>query len=147
MGLSVHQVPERLVTGAYVLHAGIEKWNSPEERASGIHSMAAAAYPQFQSMKAQQFVKMLSAGEIATGSLLLAPFVPARVAGAVLGGFAGGLLGLYFKTPGLRKEGSIWPSDRGIAISKDVWMLGIGLSLLLDGSGKAKSRNRKPRPS
>jgi hypothetical protein len=32
----------------------------------------------------------------------------------------------------LRKPGSIWPSQQGMAISKDSWMLGIGLGLLAD---------------
>lgn len=31
------------------------------------------------------------------------------------------------------KPGSIWPSQAGIGVSKDVWMLGIGLGLVLDG--------------
>jgi hypothetical protein len=29
--------------------------------------------------------------------------------------------------------GSIWPSQTGVAVSKDVWMLGIGLGLVADG--------------
>jgi hypothetical protein len=36
------------------------------------------------------------------------------------------------KTPGMRREGSIWPTEQGIGLAKDVWMLGIGLSLVLD---------------
>jgi hypothetical protein len=31
--------------------------------------------------------------------------------------------------------GSVWPTRAGTAISKDVWMLGIGVGLLADGSG------------
>lgn len=37
---------------------------------------------------------------------------------------------MYARTPALRKPGSIWPSQMGIAVSKDVWMLAIGLGLL-----------------
>jgi hypothetical protein len=33
-------------------------------------------------------------------------------------------------TPALRRPGSIWPSQVGTAVSKDVWMLGIGLGLV-----------------
>ena len=33
----------------------------------------------------------------------------------------------------MRKPGSIWPSQTGIAVSKDVSMLGIGLGLVADG--------------
>ena len=67
------------------------------------------------------------------GSLLLAPTVPNRLAGAGLSGFSGSLLTMYLRTPGLHEPGSIWPTPQGIAVSKDVWMLGIGVSLVLDG--------------
>jgi hypothetical protein len=54
------------------------------------------------------------------------------VAGAGLTAFSGGLLGLYARTPGMRKEGTPLPSPEGIALAKDVWMAGIGLGLVLD---------------
>jgi hypothetical protein len=82
---------------------------------------------------ARRFASLLAAGEIATGAALLLPVVPAAVAGAALTGFAGALLGLYAKTPGMRREGSVWPTEEGIGLAKDVWMLGIGLSLVIDG--------------
>jgi hypothetical protein len=31
-----------------------------------------------------------------------------------------------------RKPGSIWPTQAGTGVSKDAWMLGIGLSLMAD---------------
>jgi len=46
---------------------------------------------------------------------------------------------MYARTPALRKPGSIWPSPGGIPVSKDVWMLGIGLGLLADA---ARQRGR-----
>jgi hypothetical protein len=39
---------------------------------------------------------------------------------------------MYLRTPALHKPRSVWPTPAGIGISKDVWMLGIGLSLLAD---------------
>jgi hypothetical protein len=53
------------------------------------------------------------------------------VAGALLTGFSGGLLGLYIKIPGMRQEGSLRPTRQGIPLAKDSWLLGIGVSLLL----------------
>jgi len=38
-------------------------------------------------------------------------------------------MGLYFRTPGLRKPQSLWPSQAGTAVSKDIWLLGIGATL------------------
>jgi hypothetical protein len=84
-------------------------------------------------MPPTRFLRLLAAGEIATGGVLLAPMVSTAKAGAALTGFSGALLGLYAKTPGMRKPGSIWPTQQGTAISKDSWLLAIGLALLVDG--------------
>lgn len=131
--MRLHNLPTRAATGAFILHSGLEKRNGTEEVAAGVHGMASGAYPFLAKVQPSTFLKALSAGEIAVGAALLAPVVPPAVAGAALTGFSGALLGLYWKTPGLRKEGSVWPSQGGTAIAKDVWMLGIGLGLLAEG--------------
>jgi hypothetical protein len=77
---------------------------------------------------------MLSAAEIGIGAALLTPFIGSRLAGAALTAFSGGLLGMYLRTPALHEPGSVWPTRAGIAISKDVWMLGIGLGLVAEGA-------------
>ncbi len=66
------------------------------------------------------------------GATLLVPVIPSAVAGAGLTAFSGGLLGLYARTPGMRKENSPFPTQQGIALAKDVWMMGIGLGLVID---------------
>jgi uncharacterized membrane protein YkgB len=70
------------------------------------------------------------ASEIAIGTALIVLVVPGLLAGAALTGFSGSLLAMYARTPALRKRGSIWPSQVGTVVSKDVWMLGIGLELV-----------------
>lgn len=130
--LKLRHVPGRVAAGAYTLHAGLEKWQADPERAAGIHGMAAGTYPVLKDVPPEQFVKALAAGEIALGGALLLPFVPTRVAGAALTGFSVALLGLYARTPGLRKPGSIWPEPAGIGLSKDVWLAAIGAGLTLD---------------
>ena len=70
--------------------------------------------------------------EITLGAALLLPVVPAAVAGAGLAAFSGGLLGLYARTPGMRKENSLFPTQQGTPLAKDVWMMGIGLGLVID---------------
>jgi hypothetical protein len=35
----------------------------------------------------------------------------------------------------MREEGSLRPTQQGMSIAKDVWMFGIGLTLLIDGLG------------
>ncbi|HEX7304904.1 hypothetical protein [Lentzea sp.] len=129
----LRQLPTRIATGAFVLNSGLGKRNADQETAEHLHGFASGTYPVLGKLDARRFASLLSAGEIATGVLLLTPFVPAAVAGAALTGFAGALLGLYVKTPGMRHEGSIRPTEQGIGLAKDVWLLGIGLSLLADG--------------
>jgi hypothetical protein len=43
---------------------------------------------------------------------------------------------MYVRTPALRKPGSIWPSQAGTAVSKDSWMLAIGIALMMRRSAR-----------
>jgi hypothetical protein len=131
--MRLRNVPTRLATGAYILHTGWEKWHADEDRAAAVHGMAASAFPVLNSMKSTDFLKTLSVGELALGAALLTPFVPTVLAGAALTGFSGALVTMYLRTDGLHKPGSVWPTPQGIGVSKDVWMLGIGLGLMADG--------------
>ena len=126
--IRIRHVPGRLATGAYILHSGIEKWKGGEEQAAGMHGMASNAFPFLKAIPPRRFLRLLSAGEIA------APVVPAALAGAALTAFSGSLFTMYLRTPALRKPGSVWPSQAGVGVSKDVWMLGIGLGLLVDAA-------------
>lgn len=130
--MKLRNLPTRVVTGAYILHSGWGKWRGNEEQAAGVHGVAAGAFPVFNAMKPTDFLKMLSVGEMALGAALLTPVVPPVVAGAALTGFSGALVAMYLRTEGMHNPGSIWPTPQGTAISKDVWMLGIGLGLVLD---------------
>jgi uncharacterized membrane protein YphA (DoxX/SURF4 family) len=135
---AARDLPLRIVTGAYIAHSGLEKWHGSAEQAEGLHGTAAHAFPFLRPIPPQRFLRMLAAGELVTGALLLAPLVSNGIAGAALTGFSGALLAMYARTPSMRKPGSIWPSRTGIGVSKDVWMLGIGLSLLVDAVGRAR---------
>jgi uncharacterized membrane protein YphA (DoxX/SURF4 family) len=132
-------VPARLAAGAYILHSGIEKFGAGDETAGFLHDTASNSYPFLRRLKPAQFLRLVALGEVAVGAALVLPVVPPAVAGSLLTGFSSALLGVYARTPGLRRPGSIWPTHEGIGMAKDVWMLGIGLSLLAesvgDGSG------------
>jgi len=134
-------LPTRLATGGFILHSGLEKWKGSKEQAEMVHGMAKGTYPFLQSIPPERFLKLLAIGEMFTGSLLLAPWVSNAKAGLALTGFSGSLLGLYARTPGLRKPGSVWPEQAGIAVSKDAWMFGIGLGLLADSGKKSNARD------
>jgi uncharacterized membrane protein YkgB len=128
----LHQLPVRLAAGAFILNSGLSMRNASEEQSNGVHGMASGAYPTFKRMRPEQFVKLLSTSEILLGVALLTPVVPSLLAGAGLAAFSGGLVGLYLRTPGMRQEGSLRPTQSGIALAKDVWLLGIGVSLVAE---------------
>jgi len=129
--LKARDLPGRVAAGAYILHAGLEKWRADEARAKGLHKVASGAFPVLERIPPERFIRLLAASEIAIGSALLVPVVPSLVAGAALTGFSGSLLSMYLRTPALHKPGSVWPTQAGTAVSKDVWMLGIGLGLIV----------------
>ncbi|WP_234321234.1 hypothetical protein [Streptomyces katrae] len=104
-----------------------------------MQQFAAATYPFLGKHDAQKLVRLLSAGELAIATTLLVPVIPAAVAGLALTAFSVGTLGLYLKTPGMRQEGSLRPTEQGISLAKDVWMLGIGVSLIADGVNEHRS--------
>jgi hypothetical protein len=124
--------PGRLSAGAFILNSGVGKWSADDETAARLHKMASGTYPFLAKLSPRDFARLLAAGEIALGAALLVPVVPAGLAGAGLTAFSGGLLGMYLRTPGLRREHSLRPSQQGTALAKDVWMLGIGLGLVID---------------
>ena len=129
--ITAAEIAPRLATGAFILNSGLGKRNADEGTAAGLHGFASGTYPFLSKVAPTTFAKGLSTAEIAIGAALLTPFVPTAVAGAALTGFAGGLLGLYLRTPGMTKPGkSVAPTQDGLPVSKDVWMLGIGLGLL-----------------
>jgi hypothetical protein len=132
--ITLSEIGPRISAGAFILNSGLGKRNADEDTAAGLHGFAAGTYPFLKKVEPQQFAKALATGEIAVGALLLSPFVPTAVAGAALTAFSGGLLGLYLRTPGMRKPGSLAPTQEGLAVAKDVWLLGIGVGLLTRGT-------------
>ncbi len=131
--ITLAEIGPRLSAGAFILNSGLGKRSADDATAAQLHGFASGTYPFLKDVDARQFVSGLAAAEIGIGAALLTPFVSTAVAGALLTGFSGGLLGLYLKTPGMRKEGSLAPTPEGLAVAKDVWLLGIGVGLLTRG--------------
>lgn len=130
--IKASHLPPRIAAGAFILNSGVGKWSADEETAAQLHGFAVGAYPFLAKLKPKDFVRLLSAAEIALGAALLVPVIPSALVGAGLTAFSGGLLGLYARTPGMRKDGTPFPTQQGIALAKDAWMLGIGLGLVID---------------
>ncbi|WAX76797.1 hypothetical protein [Streptomyces sp. KMM 9044] len=126
-------VAPRLAAGAFILNSGLSKRGADEETAAQLHGMAKNTYPFLEKVQPAVFSRLLSVGEMTLGAALLLPVVPTVVAGAGLAAFSSGLLGMYLRTPGMREEGSLRPTQEGLALAKDVWMLGIGVGFVVDG--------------
>lgn len=131
MGFAASQVPLRLATGAFILNSGIGKLHLDPGSAGYLQGMAAKGIPQVSQLEPEKFGKYLSYSEIGIGAALLAPFIPARLAGLALGAFAGGTMLMYFRTPEMTESDGIRPSQEGTPVAKDVWMVGIALALIL----------------
>jgi len=131
----LRHLPGRLTTGMFIVNSGLSKRHADDDTAAALHGMAAVAYPFLHSIPSRRFVRLVCAGELALGTALLVPVVPTVLAGTALTAFSAGLLGLYLRTPGMRQGGSLRPTQQGMTIAKDVWMFGIGLTLLIDGLG------------
>jgi hypothetical protein len=141
--MKLAHVPLRVATGAYILNSGLSKQNLEGQAAEGVHGMAVGAIPALKKIPSDQFARILSTGEIALGAALLIPFVPSALVGAALVGFSAGLVQLYLKTPGMRQPDSVRPTPEGLGLAKDVWLLGAGMTLLLDGWPK-RARLQRP---
>lgn len=141
--MRVSHLPLRVTTGAFILNAGLGKRGLPPEAAASMQGMAKTAFPPVGSLSPKNFGRALSAGEMALGASLLVPFVSPLVAGVALTAFSGGMLRMWWLTPGMHEEGSLRPTQDGTAIAKDVWMLGSGLALILDGLTDGARRTGK----
>lgn len=134
LAAKMRRAPLRLATGAYILNSGLSKFGMAEEHAKGVHGMGSGAYPVLQKVPPKPFVTGLAITETVMGAAVLFPVVPAGLAGIALVGFAGSLLGMWWRTPGMHEEGSLRPTAQGTGIAKDVWLLAIGTSLIVDAA-------------
>lgn len=140
-----HQLPVRLIVGAFILNSGLSKLNGGDEAAEQTHGMAKTAYPFLESQDPRDFARRLGAAEVALGSALMIPLVPSLLAGAALTAFAGGLNGLYLWLPGMREPGGVRPTEQGVPLAKDAWLTGIGAALVLEEVARARAERRAGR--
>lgn len=134
LAAKLRRAPGRVAAGAFILNAGVGKLGGTDATATALHGMASGAFPVLGTVQPKLFLKAVAVGEVALGSALLLPIVPAGLAGLGLVGFAGALLGMWWRTPGMHADASLRPTQQGTAIAKDVWLLGIGAGLVVDAA-------------
>jgi uncharacterized membrane protein YphA (DoxX/SURF4 family) len=132
LSAKMRRAPIRIVTGAFILNAGLEKLGGNDDTAKSLHGFASGAFPVLEKVDSKLFLKGQAVAETALGAALLLPIVPPAVAGLGLAAFSGGLLTLYWRTPGLHHDGNPRPTHDGTVMAKDSWMFGIGTTLVLD---------------
>lgn len=140
-----HQMPVRLIVGAFVVNSGLSKLKAEQEEAEQYHGMAKTAYPFLESQDPGDFTRRLGTAEVALGAALMAPFVPSLLAGAGLTAFSGGLVGLYLRLPGMREPGGLRPTQQGTPLAKDSWLVGIGSALVLEEVARAGAGSKRSR--
>ena len=136
-------MPVRLIVGAFLLNSGLSKLKGDDEVAEQTHGTAKTAYPFLADQEPRDFTRRLGTAEVALGSALAVPLVPSLLAGAGLTAFAGGLLGLYLRLPGMREPGGLRPTPQGIPLAKDAWLLGIGSALVLEELIRGREERRR----
>lgn len=141
--VKLSHLPVRLATGAFILNSGIGKLNLTDEEAAHYQDAGAVGVPLIKRLDAKTFGKALSGAEIGLGAALLTPIIPSWLAGLALAGFSGSLLKMYLNTPGATEEDGIRPSPQGVPLAKDVWMFGIGATLVLDDLLSIRAKRAK----
>lgn len=133
---SLSSVALRLIPAAFIINSGAGKLGMDAEASAGLQQFAATGIPLLKKLPSEKFAKFIGSSELAVGGALLAPFVPNRLAGAALTAFGSGLLTLYFNNDGNTLDDGIRPSQDGLVLAKDSWLVAIGLGLLLSDKDK-----------
>lgn len=120
----------RVPLGLYILNSGLGKFGAGKEQSEGLQDMAATGIPALDEFNPETFTKTLAAGETALAAALLLPFVSNRLAGFGLATFGAGLLTMYFGNDEMTEDDGIRPSNAGLALSKDAWLVAIGAALM-----------------
>ncbi len=128
---NVRRAPLRLTTGAFVLNSGVSTFNANEEKIQRLHASAVSVLPQVARLKPRTFAKALAAGEVTLGTALMLPIVPPAIAGLGLSAFAASLLAA--RQPASAQQAAA-PGETSSAVpgATEAWMLGSGVSLVLD---------------
>lgn len=133
----------RVIPGAFILNSGIGKLGMDESASAGLQNMAATGIPLMKEIPTEKFGDFIAYSEIGIGATLLAPFIPDRLAGMILTPFAAGLLSMYFGNPENTEDDGIRPSQKGLPLAKDSFLLAIGLGLAFKGKDDKKSKKDK----
>ncbi len=127
---NARRAPLRLTAGAFVLNSGVSTFSATDEKTTKLQASAAKLLPQIERMDPRTFAKVLGASEVTLGTALMLPIVPAAVAGLGLTAFAASMLATRPATNGQHADTDT--ETTLVPNATEAWMLGSGVSLLLD---------------
>jgi hypothetical protein len=133
--------PLRILFGLFFLHTATSKRELDEKGKKAMHRLAKTAYPFLGDLDPATFVRGMTVAESTLAASLLVPVVPATIGAAGLTAFGGGLVGTYWRVPGIRREGSARPTELGLGMAKDSWMVAAGLTVLVDAVAARRRRD------
>lgn len=139
--------PIRVAFGLFFAHVAATHWDLDTQSETALHRFACSGYPFLKKVSPKLFVKGMFASEVGVATALLVPVVPPVIGASALTAFGSGLMGVYAKAPGLRREHSVRPSEFGMAMAKDSWMVAAGASVLIDALLARRSRRHRPAQS
>jgi uncharacterized membrane protein YkgB len=132
--VAAHDLPIRLSNSAILIWQGVRHLQRPEQTGEYLLNAASHSVPALKDVfgeRPERFATALGACETGLGVWLLSG-IWRRAAGVALAGFSSATLSLLFTVPGMREEGSVWePSQQGMTLAKDLWMLGAAFALVL----------------
>lgn len=129
---NVRRAPLRLTTGAFVLNSGVSTFNADGVTAKRLQTAAAKLVPQVERMDPRTFAKAVAAGEVTLGTALMLPIVPPAIAGLGLSAFAASLLATRGSSNGGHVDVGGARPESAVPQATEAWMIGAGVSLLLD---------------
>ena len=133
----------RLIPGAFIINSGIGKLKADEEASAGLQQFAMTGVPAVEKLPSDKFAKILGSAEVALGSTLVALPIPNFIAGAGLTAFGAGLLTLYFGNEDNTEADGVRPSQKGLVLAKDSWLVALGLGLIGYSCDQAKYKKAK----
>jgi hypothetical protein len=121
-----------LSAGAFVVNSGVSRFGADDAAMKRLQTSAAKLVPQVERMSPRTFSRAVAAGEVTLGTAIMLPLVPAAAAGIGLSVFAASLVAARQPTSGQHVDPTDDATGSAVPNATEAWMLGSGVSLLLD---------------
>jgi hypothetical protein len=129
--------PIRLVAGASMVNAGMEKLNADYTPILAVPETADGVGPPLVRTPTGPFVKLLGAAEVGIGAALVLPLLSDVLVGLFLTAFVGAKFLARRQNEGVGQPPQATTRPN---LVKETWLFGIGVTLLATGRGRRSAR-------